>query len=364
MPRIIDVVSHPNVMEDELTYREPQEGNGDFRMGSRVIVQESQTAVFVRGGQVLDALPPGAHTLSTGNLPLLSGLIGLFTGGNTPFTAEVYFVNLKDLPQVQWGTNPPIYMETPGRGAGFMLLRNRGIVDIGVDDPLRFLKQYGVGRPILRLGDIRDRIQTMLLGQITSLLSKQKIDNVQAANALLDDLESGALTMLNEEFQAIGMRIKSFQAGTFDIKELTGDDIVKYGGNAETYERMRRLDIAQDAAKNPGMGGAAASAGVGFGVGQSIGATMNPDQAAMQQQLQQQQMMMNQMMMQMMQNQGGQGGGQGQQPPAANPNPQTKEEIQALLDNLDMKLASGEITQEIYNKLTAKWEQRLKDMGG
>jgi membrane protease subunit (stomatin/prohibitin family) len=271
-------------------------------------------------------------------------------------------VNLKDLPQVQWGTNPPIYMETPGRGAGFMLLRNRGVVDIGVDDPLRFLKQYGVGRPTLRLGDMRDRIQTMLIGQITSILSKQKIDNVQAANALLDDLESGTLTMLNEEFAAIGMRIKAFQAGTFDIKELTGDDIVKYGGNSETYERMRRLDIAQDAAKNPGMGGTLASAGVGLGVGQSIGSTMNPDQAAMQQQMQQQQMMMNQMMMDMMKKQGGQG--EGGQTPVASPNPQTKEEVQALLDNLDMKLANGEITQDIYNKLTAKWEQRLKDLGG
>mgnify|MGYP005855279547 CR=1 FL=1 len=363
MVRIIDVVSHPNVMEDELTYREPQEGNGDFRMGSRVIVQESQAAVFVRAGQVLDALGPGAHSLSTGNLPLLTSALRLFTGGNTPFTAEVYFVNLKDLPQVQWGTNPPIYMETPGRGAGFMLLRNRGIVDIGIEDPVRFLKQYGIGRPILRLGDIRDRIQTVLLGQLTSIISKQQINNVQAANALIDDLESGALTMLNDEFNAIGMRIKSFQAGTFDIKDLTSEDIVKYGGNIETFAKARQLDIGMAAAQNPGAGGTLASAGVGFGVGQSLGQQMNPDQAAMQQQLQQQQMMMQQMMMQMMQNQ------QSQQQPSAAPqqaapaNPQTKEEIQALLDGLDVKLASGEITQDIYNRLTAKWEQRLRELG-
>ena len=73
-------------------------------------------------------------------------------------------------------------------------------------------------------------------------------------------------------------------------------------------------------------------------------------------------MMMNQMMMDMMKKQGGQG--ESGQTPAASPNPQTKEEVQALLDNLDMKLANGEITQDIYNKLTAKWEQRLKDLGG
>ena len=170
MPRIIDVVDHANVMDDELVYREPQGGSGDFRMGSQVIVQESQAAVFVRGGQVLDALGPGTHTLSTANLPLLSGLIGMATGGRTPFTADLYFVNLKDLPQVGWGTNPPIVLETPGKGVGVVLLITHGVVDIGIEDPIRFVKQYGVGKPITRLGDIRDRIQSMLLSDIATLI--------------------------------------------------------------------------------------------------------------------------------------------------------------------------------------------------
>ena len=109
MARIIDVISHPNVMDDELSYREPQQGDGDWRMGSQVIVQESQVAVFVRQGEVLDALGPGNHTLSTANLPILSGLIGLVTNGRNPFTADLYFINLKDMPQVGWGTTaaPP-----------------------------------------------------------------------------------------------------------------------------------------------------------------------------------------------------------------------------------------------------------------
>jgi hypothetical protein len=73
MPRIIDVIDHVNVMDDELAYREPQQGSGDWRMGSQVIVGESQAAVFVRGGEALDVLRTGKHMLSTMNLPLLSG---------------------------------------------------------------------------------------------------------------------------------------------------------------------------------------------------------------------------------------------------------------------------------------------------
>ncbi len=360
MPRIIDVLSHANVMDDELVYREPQGGDGDFRMGSQLIVQESQAAVFVRQGQALDVLGPGSHTLSTGNIPILAGLIGMVTSGRTPFTADVYFVNLKDLPQVGWGTNPPIQMDTPGRSPGFVLLITHGVIDISISEPVRFVKQYAIGKPVLRLGDLRDRIQTMLLSQLAQLLSAQKITGIQAANAMLAQFESGTLTMLNEQFEAIGMLIKSFNANPFQAKDLTPEDIVKYGGDISTFERARRLDVAEKAAENPGMGGGLAGAGVGFGVGQAIGGQMNPEQQAMQQQMQQQQLLMQQMMMQQMQ----QGQNKPAEPAAPPANPQTKEEIQAMLDNLDLKLANGQITEDTYKQLTAKWKERLKALGG
>ncbi len=362
MARIIDVVSHASVADDELVWREPQEGNGDLRMGSQCIVQESQAAVFVRQGQALDVLGPGSHTLSTGNIPILAGLVGMVTDGKTPFTADVYFVNQRDMPQVGWGTNPPIQMDTPGRSPGFALLITHGVVDIGIEDPGRFLKQYGIGRPVVKLVDLRDRIQTMLLGVLSKLLSAQQITGIQGANALVTNLESGALTMLNSEFAALGMRIKSFNANPFQAKDLTPEDIVKYGGDISTYERAKRLDVAETAAGNPGMAGGLTGAGVGLGVGQMLGAQLNPEQQAMQQELAQQQMMMQQMMQQMMQNQAGQNA------PAsaasAPAQPQTKDQVQALLDQLDVKLANGEITEELYKKMSEKWEARLKELGG
>lgn len=363
MPRIIDVIDHVNVMDDELAYREPQQGSGDWRMGSQVIVGESQAAVFVRGGQALDTLGPGRHTLSTANLPILSGLIGLATSGRTPFTADLYFVNLKDLPQVGWGTNPPIVLETPGKGLGVALLVTHGVIDIGVDDAMRFVKQYAVGKPVLRLGDIKERIQSMLLGTISGLLLQSGAQSIPDANRILEDLEGAALAKLNDQFAAIGMRIKAFESKPFTAKTVSEDELRDYV-SIDMWERVKRMRVAETAAGNQGLGGAMAGAGVGMGVGQQIGAALNPEAAAMQQQLQQQQMMMNQMMMNMMAKQGGQGaeaaapaasGGA----PAA---PQTKEEIQAMIDSLDMKLANGEISEAVYNKLVAKWQERLDAM--
>ncbi len=360
MPRIIDVVDHTNVGDDEFAYREPQEGSGDFRMGSQVIVGESQVAVFVRGGQVLDVLKTGRHTLSTANLPILSGLIGLATSGRTPFTADLYFVNLKDMPQVRWGTSTPIVMETPGKGLGVVLLITHGVIDIGVDDPLLFVKQYAVGKSVLRLDSIRDRIQAMLLGEISGLISASGAQSIPAANNVLSDIEGAMLVKVNEKFQALGLRIKAFESNPFTAKDVPLDELRNYV-SLDIWERVQKLNIAQTAAANPGAGGALAGAGVGFGVGQALGATMNPEAAAMQQQLQQQQMLMQQMMMQMMQNQQGNRPAEQAAAPVSD-NPQTKEEVQALLDNLDMKLAKGELSEAVYNRLVEKWQKRLNEM--
>jgi membrane protease subunit (stomatin/prohibitin family) len=369
MPRIIDVIDHTRVGNEELAYREPQEGSGDWRMGSQVIVGESQAAVFVRGGEALDVLGTGRHTLSTANLPILAGIIGLATSGRTPFTADLYFVNLKDMPQVGWGTKPPIPMETPGRGLGIVLLQGRGVIDIKVDEPLRFVKQYAVGKPVTTLTDIRDRIQSMLLGEISELISKAGVQSVPDANRILSDLEGAMLARVNDKFEALGLRIKAFEAVPFTAKEdVTLDEIRNYV-TAEAYERYaneRRFNIAETAAGNQGLGGALAGAGVGLGVGQQLGATLDPNGADLQRRMAEQQMQMQQMMMNMMQNQMGQGQQQPAAPAApssgAPTNPTTKAEVQALLDQLDAQLLSGKISEAVYNRLIEKWTQRLNEL--
>lgn len=372
MARIIDVVDHTFVGTDELVWKEPQRGQGDFRMGSQVIVSESQAAVFFRGGQALDVLGPGRHTLSTANLPILSGLIGLATSGRTPFTAELYFVNMRDMPQVGWGTNPPIVLETPGRGLGVVLLIGHGVIDIGVDDPGRFVKQYAVNLPVVRLSDIKDRIQAMLLAEIAELLMKSGAQSVGEVNRVLSDLKGAMLVKLNEKFQALGMRIKAFEAVPFRAKEnVTINELRDYLTDFDTFERLRRLEIAEKAASNEGTGGALAGAGIGLGVGQTLGAAMNPDMNALQQQLAQQQMMMQQLMMKMMQERarGGDAPAPAETPvpssqsASAPPTPQTKAEIQALIDALDVRFANGEISEAAYNRLIEKWNQRLQELG-
>lgn len=364
--RIIDVIDHTNVMDDELVYRVPQGGSGDFRMGSQLIVSESQAAIFLRKGEALDAFGPGRHTLSVANLPILSSIIGMGTSGRTPFTADVYFVNLKEMPQVPWGTSKPIYLKVT-TGLGVMLLRTHGVLQMRVNNPMLFLKNYGINKNIVRLKDIKDRIQTMLLGEINSLLLSSGVETIFEANEVLEQIEGAMLVKVNDQFESLGLTITAFEANPFDtvtvpIEELR--DIVPLDVWLEVLERQKRLDIGMAAAQNPGAAGTLAGAGVGFGVGQSLGGQFgqpNQDVSNIQQQLQQQQMQMQQMMMMMMNNNQG-GTPQMPQQQAAPTNPQTKEEIQALLDNLDLRFANGEISEAIYNRMVEKWQARLDSM--
>ena len=93
---LIDVIQHPSERSDEIVFRVPQQGAGEFKFGSQLIVREGQAAVFFRDGKALDTFGPGRHTLNTNNLPLLTGIMGIAFGGATPFTAEVYFVSLRE----------------------------------------------------------------------------------------------------------------------------------------------------------------------------------------------------------------------------------------------------------------------------
>jgi membrane protease subunit (stomatin/prohibitin family) len=85
MARIFDVIEYPNEMAEEIVHRFPDGlDDGEYRLGSNVIVRDGQTAVFFRDGLALDMFGPGRHVIATANIPLLTEkLQGIFTSGKT-----------------------------------------------------------------------------------------------------------------------------------------------------------------------------------------------------------------------------------------------------------------------------------------
>ena len=80
----------------------------DFNTGSELIVHESQEAIFMVDGKVMDTFGPGKHFLETENLPVVRSVMKLSTGGKSAFHAELYFVNLTEQMAIKWGTDSKV----------------------------------------------------------------------------------------------------------------------------------------------------------------------------------------------------------------------------------------------------------------
>ncbi len=87
---IVEVVKY-NGKPDVLAWKYPNEELGTW---TQLIVNESQEAVLVKGGKVFDVFGSGRHTLETANIPILNKIINLPFGGRSPFTAEMWYINV------------------------------------------------------------------------------------------------------------------------------------------------------------------------------------------------------------------------------------------------------------------------------
>ena len=171
MARIIDVIEFMDETGREIIHREPEGEAFDIRFGSQLVVRPSQVAMFFRDGQALDTFGPGRHTLTTANLPILSGLIGMATGGRTPFPAEVVFVNMRQFIDQKWGTPEPITV----RDATFGMVRLRafGTYAFQVKEPTQFVNQIAGQQGIFTTGELENYLRGMIIQRFTDTLGEQ-----------------------------------------------------------------------------------------------------------------------------------------------------------------------------------------------
>ncbi len=268
MARIFDVIEYPNEMKDELIHRFPERGSGDFRIGSQVIVRESQTAVFFRDGKALDIFGPGRHTITTANVPLLTDLIGKAFGNRTPFTAEVYYVSRREFADRKWGTPQPIIVKNPNMGLGIALLQAFGTYGYQISEPQQFVTQLVGAQGTFRTDDIEDRLRSVLLSYLTDLLGETAVKHdVTELIGLVSELGAGVRAKASEHFASLGLALKTFLISNLRPSSKSIDELRDMGVlDMRTYTQLQAADAMRDAAQNPS-GGAGLTAGIGAGMG-------------------------------------------------------------------------------------------------
>jgi excisionase family DNA binding protein len=268
MARIFDVIEYPSEMRDEIVHRFPEQGIGDYRIGSQVIVREAQAAVFFRDGNALDVFRAGRHTIATANIPLLISLLGKAFNDRTPFPAEVYFVSMKEFANEKWGTPQPIIVRNPGMGLGVALLQGFGTYSFQVKDPQQFVTQIVGTQGAYRTTDIEERLRTVLLSKLQDVLGETTAArSVVDLIGLTEEVGAAVRAKAQDDFESIGIQLKSFYIGNLKPSSKSAQELRDMGMlDMTTYTQLQAADAMRDAAQNPS-GGAGLTAGIGAGMG-------------------------------------------------------------------------------------------------
>src|SRR5881227_4082068 len=275
--QFIEVIEWLDDSSDTMMYRFPVRDQ-EIKNGAQLIVRESQAAVFVHEGQIADVFGPGRYSVDGGNTPILSKLGAWKFGFNSPFKAEVYFVNTKQFTDLKWGTSNPVMMRDTD--FGMVRLRAFGIYSIRVSDPRAFIKEVAGTNSHFETEDIEGQLKRTLVSGFTDALGESKIAALDLASNY-DELGQFARTKLNDEFKSYGLELTKFFVENISLPpevEAAMDKRTSMGviGDVGRYAQFQAADAMRDAANNPSGGaGIGAGLGAGFAIGNQMAGQMS-----------------------------------------------------------------------------------------
>src|SRR3954447_5709243 len=204
---LIEIIEWTDDSRDTLSFRFPDDDKA-IKNGAQLIVRESQQAQFVYLGEFGDTFAPGKHTLTTDNIPVLTRLQSWKFGLQSPFKADVYFVNTRLFTGNKWGTANPVMM----RDADFGIVRARafGTYDFKIVDAKLFLKEVAGSDQHFRLDEFADTMRSRIVSLFSEALAQAKIPVLDVA-ARYQEVGAALLPLINPVTNAkYGLELTSF----------------------------------------------------------------------------------------------------------------------------------------------------------
>ncbi|MBS0619015.1 MAG: SPFH domain-containing protein [Spirochaetes bacterium] len=267
---------------DDIAWKYPDEG---ITWGGQLIVNESQEAVFFKGGECHDLFTAGTYTLKSNNIPLLEKFVNMAFGGDTPFAAEVWFVSKQIFQSIGWGTKTPIQVEDPKFGI-ITNLRAFGVYGVRVADTRTFVRQVIGTQGKTTTESIQNMFLSTIVSDIEEMISQvvheQNVDIIRI-NTQRSKIEDAFKPILQKKFERFGIALEQFEIESFNIPQddpgykalqQAKADKAQMDILGDKYAQKRMLDIGEASAKNEGAGGGMMQAGMGMGMGNMMGQMM------------------------------------------------------------------------------------------
>ncbi len=267
----IDIIEWLDPTQDTMVHRFERYQN-EIKNGAKLTVRESQMAVFINEGQIADIFGPGMYTLSTENLPILSTLKGWKYGFNSPFKAEVYFVNTKNFVNLKWGTKAPIILNDDR--FGMLEIRSFGTYAIRITDPGVFIKEIVGTDGSFTRDKIDGQLRSIVVTRFTDAAAESKIP-VEGFAANLNEISELSETALKPEFGAYGLELTKFIVENVSMPEEVKKEIFELSRleKIDLYKlaQMKAAKAMEKAAENQGMAGGSMGMGMGFMMANQMG---------------------------------------------------------------------------------------------
>lgn len=279
---IIDVVKCD--MEDgEFCHKFPSD---NLKIGTQLVVYSSQTAFFVKGGKVCDEFSAGTYTIKTENIPILNKIVNIPFGGDSPFKADVWFINQITKLDIPWGTSHPIQLEDP-KYKIIVPVRAHGQYGLHVSNPRLFLETLIGNLSSFTAEKIEQYFKGKIIASINTMLAQQIINegvSVLDINTQLMIMAESLNAQLNSMFDKYGISIVDFAIMSINVPE-NDDSVIRLKKakdlaarlaitGRDVYQMERSFDVLQTAAGNEGAGGQMLAMGAGLGAGVGVGSAM------------------------------------------------------------------------------------------
>ena len=268
--QLIDVIEWTDSSSKTMVHKYDMNGK-EIMMGAQLTVRESQVAIFVNEGMLADVFEPGRYELQTQNMPVMTALKSWKYGFNSPFKADVYFINTKQFLDMKWGTSNPVMM----RDAEFGMIRLRafGIYSFRVSDPTTFLKEVFGTSALFTVDGVEGQIKRTIVSGLSDAIAESKIPALDLA-ANYEEIGNYALQNINPKLAPLGLTLCSFVVENISLPEeveKTMDKRTSMGvlGNLDQYAKYQAAEAMREAANNDG--GGMAGMGVGMGAGAAMG---------------------------------------------------------------------------------------------
>lgn len=272
---LLKVIEWTDDSTTTIVYRYPMNDRHEIMNGCQLVVRESQTAILVHEGQVGDVYGPGTHKLTTNNMPIITKLASWKYGFDSPFKAEVYYVNTKQFINLKWGTATRVTMRD--HDFGVIRVGARGSYTFKVSDALLFMREiFGTNREY-STNSLMEYFKSVIVTGFTTSLGEAKIPALDLP-ASLDELAVEIKGACKETFDNMGIQIVNLNVESVSLPEDVEKAVDQrssvgvLSGVMGEFTQYQTAQAIRDAANNPGNG--AAGTGVGLGAGMALGQAM------------------------------------------------------------------------------------------